>query len=299
MDSYATSSYVPSLQQTGAATAKPRVGTAMIRLFCKLLAFVKRDVKTELSYRLAFSGQVLGVFFQLGMFYFISRVFQGALVGYLKPYHGDYFSFVLIGLAFSGYVGVGLHTFSRHIREAQMQGTLEALLSTPTPTTLILLASCLWPMLWTSVQVGLYLLVGVTLFRAAVTLANPLGALLLFPLTILPHAAIGMLSASIIMIYKRGNPLQWLIGSGSLILGGVYYPVEVLPGWLKAISYVFPLTHALRGMRKAVLLGAPFSEISEEIRVLTILSALLMPVALFVLSKAVKKARMDGTLVHY
>jgi len=60
---------------------------------------------------------------------------------------GDYFSFVLIGIAFSDYLGVGLGSFAGTIREGQMLGTLEAMLVTPTRVHSIILFSSIWQFL--------------------------------------------------------------------------------------------------------------------------------------------------------
>jgi len=82
---------------------------------------------------------------------------------------GDYFSFVLIGIAFSDYLGVGLGSFAGTIREGQMLGTLEAMLVTPTRVHSIILFSSIWQFLLTSIRVLAYILLGV-----------------FFPITILP-----------------------------------------------------------------------------------------------------------------
>ena len=40
-------------------------------------------------------------------------------------------------------------------------------------------------------------------------------------------------------------------------LSGVYYPVEVLPGWLQPVSWLLPTSHVFEGMR-AVMFGEGF-----------------------------------------
>ena len=66
----------------------------------KVLAFVKRDFSLQLSYKLSFFLQFLGIFLSVLTFYFIDKLIGAAAVPYLEPYGGDYFSFVLIGIAF-------------------------------------------------------------------------------------------------------------------------------------------------------------------------------------------------------
>jgi ABC-2 type transport system permease protein len=61
------------------------------------------------------------------MFFFLSRLVGEGIAGQLEPYGGNYFSFVLIGVAFTDYLSVSLSSFAGQIRSAQMQGTLEAM----------------------------------------------------------------------------------------------------------------------------------------------------------------------------
>lgn len=265
----------------------------------KVFAFLKRDFRTNATYKLAFSYQFFGVFFQLALFYFISKVFKGAIAPYLRGYGGDYFSFVLIGIAFSGYVGVGLHSFCNSIREAQVRGTLEALLITPTSLSLIILGSSLWPFLWTTFNVLIYVIFGVGVFKAALNFGSLPAAFLVLLLTVVVHGAIGVLSASFVMVFKRGNPMDWLFGMGSTLLGGVYYPIQALPSSLKWVSNLLPITHSLNGLRGALLQGLPLSGISRDLYALCVFSIVLIPLALFVFGKALDKAKRDGSLTHY
>ena len=89
------------------------------------LAFIKRDLSRDLSYRLSFVMQLGGIFFNIAIFYFMARLFGSAVAPQLETYGGDYFSFVLIGLAFTGFMGLSLSNFAESIREGQVMGTLE------------------------------------------------------------------------------------------------------------------------------------------------------------------------------
>ncbi len=53
---------------------------------------------------------LIGVFFSVLTFFFIAKLFGKAAAPHLQEYGGDYFPFVLIGIAFSTFLGVGLGT---------------------------------------------------------------------------------------------------------------------------------------------------------------------------------------------
>ena len=90
------------------------------------------------SYRLKFILNIGGIFLSTVMYFFLSRLIGKGIDNQLVPYGGDYFSFVLIGIAFTDYLAVSLGSFAGQIRNAQLHGTLEALLVTPTSVPTIL-----------------------------------------------------------------------------------------------------------------------------------------------------------------
>ena len=140
-------------------------------------AFLKRDLSLAISYRLSFLLQLLSILFSVSTFYFLSLLFGNALLPQLDKYGGDYFSFVLIGLAFLGYVGLSLSNFSASIREGQMMGTLEIMLLSPTRLSAILISSSLWSYLLTTVNVLVYITLGTLLFGFNVSHINIISAL--------------------------------------------------------------------------------------------------------------------------
>ena len=118
-------------------------------------------------------------------------------------------------------------------------------------------------------------------------------------LALLAHLPIGIVSAGFLLVFKRGDPLTPLVGSLSALLGGVYFPLAVLPGWLQSVSFFLPFTHALEGLRQAVLNGRSLSELGTQVAVLGIFALVLLPVSLAVFSYAVRQAKRLGTLSQY
>jgi len=263
------------------------------------VAFFKRDFSQALSYRLSFLLQLGSILFSVAIFYFLSKLFGGAAAPQLEAYGGDYFSFVLIGLAFTGFLGLSLSNFAGSIREGQMMGTLEIMLLSPTRLSVILLSSSLWSYLLTAIRVIVYLLVGVLVFGADLGQANIPAALLVMVLSIASFSGIGILSAALVLIVKKGDPVAWLLGGASSLLAGVYYPITVLPSWLEPLSRILPLTYALDAMRLAMLKGYSISELRFDILVLLGFTVILTPMAFLVFRKALKRAKMEGSLIQY
>ena len=105
-----------------------------MRVLLLFWEFVRRDAKIAMSYRFQFFVQAAGVLSVCFTFFFLALMMEKvqAGIGSLQKYGGSYFGFVLVGIAFSTYLDAALRTFGTVIRQAQMTGTLEAMLLTPT-----------------------------------------------------------------------------------------------------------------------------------------------------------------------
>ena len=262
-------------------------------------AFFKRDLSLALSYRLSFLLQFLGIFFSMATFYFLAQFFGNAVAPQLEAYGGDYFSFVLIGLAFSGYMGLSLSSFAESIRESQMMGTLEIMLLSPTRLSTILLSSSLWSYALTTLRVVVYLLLGALFFGFSLSQANFLGALVVLVLSITSFSGIGIMSAAFVLVLKKGDPVAWLFGGVSSLLAGVFYPVSILPNWLEPLSRFLPLTYALDATRLTMLQGSSLYDVRLDLLVLSGFTMVLTPLAFLAFRQALRRAKMDGSLIQY
>lgn len=264
------------------------------RLF---LAFLRRDALYHLSYRFQFALEMLSIVLYVATFHFVGKMFGAAEA--LAAYGGDYFPFVLIGIAFAGYQSAGLHSLADSIRHEQTIGTLESVLASPVKIPVFLLASVQWSFLYATLEAAVYLAAGILLFGAAFPAAHIGAALLVAALTLCAFLSVGLLSAAFIIRFKRGDPVAWLLAAVSDLLGGVFFPVSVLPEPLRALSSLVPMTHALEGLRLALLRGAGVAEVAAQAGALAVFSAVLMPLGLFAFRRALEASRRDGSLGHY
>jgi ABC-2 type transport system permease protein len=180
-----------------------------------------------------------------------------------------------------------------------MMGTLEIMLLSPTRLSAILLSSSLWAYILTTLRVVIYLLFGAFIFGASLGQANIPAAILVMLLSIASFSGIGIMSAAVVLLIKKGDPVAWLLGGASSLLAGVYYPISVLPDWLAPVSRVLPLTYALDAMRLAMLQGYSIYELRFDILVLSGFTIVLTPLAFLVFKKALKRAKIEGSLIQY
>ena len=264
-----------------------------------LWAFLRRDLLNELSYKLSFLLQLLGIFPVVLMFFFLSRLVGSTISGPLQPYGGSYFPFVLIGIAVQNYLTLSLSKFSGNLRESQLSGTLEAVLATPVSLPSFLIGSTVYSFVFNALRIFIYLAIGALLLHADFNWSRLPAALGVISLTIAAFSSLGIFSAGFIMLFKRGDPVNWGFNVISWLLGGVYYPVSILPLWLQKVASIIPMTHSLEALRLILLTEKGFSHIWNHLLVLGLWGAIGLPVSLFCFRYALNRARMQGTLGHY
>jgi ABC-2 type transport system permease protein len=263
-------------------------------------AFLRRDFLVQVSYRVNF---LLGIATTIASLFFLMFIsdFVGPLAeDKLDGYGGEYFPFLVLGIAMQSFLETALNQASRRIREGQVLGTLEALLVTRTGLPTILVCMPLYALLETAFHVLLYIGLGVFLFDMPIRFGNAPAALVIFFTTIFAFGSLGLVVAGLTVAFKRAEPIAKLIGGLCLFLGGVYYPLSILPEWLRGPAHLLPITPALRGLRLALLSDTSgWGEILPHLFSLLAFIAVVLPLGILFFRWSLRRAMRDGTLTQY
>jgi ABC-2 type transport system permease protein len=271
-------------------------------LLRRIRAFVIRDFQLALSYRVEFFIRLLWILGIVTTFYFISRIFAGFPLAQYAQWQNPLTAW-LTGMAMLNYFLVGFSALANAIRQEQMQGTLESVLLTPINVPTVIVSSSAWAYVDATFNSFLYLFFGWLFFNVQYK-GNLLLALAFLILTTLCLASIGILSASFAMVFKRGDPFAILLGAGTALFSGVFYPKEMLQESLgetggKALSYINPSTHGLDGIRGVLIQGKTFAEVESSFFFLLAFLAVLLPFSLGIFGRAVQRAKRGGGLIEY
>jgi ABC-2 type transport system permease protein len=290
----------PSAQPAAAPAPRPaRLPPGRLLWFLRVLAAnVRRDLAESSRYRVAFLTRAAGFVLAALSLYFFSRFIAAEHNPHLGPYGGNYLAFSVVGLVATQLQHAGIATLASRVRTAQVAGFLEAQLATPAPAWLVLAAE----------PVHVFLL---ALLRAAACI---LGAWLIFDVPFQPHFAtlalglplalatfggLGLLSAAATLAVRRLNPVTTLLTGLSALLSGVLYPVSVLPEPLQKVAQLLPLTHVIELLRQGLLADASPSMVVRPLRLLLALSLVLSIAGAVAFARALRRARIDGSLTHF
>ncbi|NNE66847.1 MAG: ABC transporter permease [Pyrinomonadaceae bacterium] len=273
-----------------------------MKLLRKIRAFIVRDFQLAVSYRFEFAIKILWILGMCTTFYFISRLAASGMMQFQYPNWQQLLPAWLTGLAMLNYFLVGFSALANVIRQEQMQGTLESVLLTPISVPTVIVSSSAWAYVEATFYSFLYLFFGWLFFNVQYK-GNFLLAFVFLILTTMSLACIGILSASFAMVFKRGDPFAVLLGAGTALFSGVFYPKEMLAEELgtagSAITAINPSTHGLDGIRSILIQGKSFVDVQPQLLVLLGFLAVLLPFSLWIFSLAVKKAKRDGSLIQY
>lgn len=260
-----------------------------------LWGLLARDARVARSYRIAFLMTLAGLVMSLITFRFIATLAADApsLRGV-----GNYFNFVVIGMAVASLLEGAVNAPSTAVRGEQVQGTMDVLAASPASASSLALGLSAYPLIQG--------LVGACVLLAA---AGPMGfrfedprwelAIPALLLATLAFAAVGIAIAAVVLLIQQAASLtRWVTGVLSLI-SGVFFPLALLPAWVRVIAELSPLTHALRALRGALIDRGPSSLVVREIGWLGLITLVALPLAILLFSRALEIARRRGTLGIY
>jgi ABC-2 type transport system permease protein len=262
----------------------------------KVLAYIKKEFLIEMSYKFAMMFSLLGISTTIATYFFIDRLFGNQMTSDLAPFATSYFPYVLVGNAFFAYVGLALGGFSGRIESEQSLGTLEVLFGSPTKLWVLMLAMVAWNTIYASAEVVGFFVVGSVGFGVDFSQINWLSLGSILGLSIVAFNSIGLIEAAWLLVFKRGLTAAWALNGLGALLGGVFFPVTVLPGWLQTIAAWNPITYAIRGLQFAIYQGTPITELTHELWILGAFCMVLVPLGLVSWNWALRRAKEDGSL---
>ena len=270
----------------------------MIRALRALWIFFWRDLSIARTYRTVFVLEAVQALFGVAMLFYVARFVDSPQLRLLLPQGGSYFAFSLIGFVFLDYLNAAMDSFDRSLEEARDSGTLEHLLVTQSSLPVILAGSAIYPLVAATLRIAVYAAWGALLFGFPLGDANWLAVAAVLLATLLAFSSLGILSASYLLLFKRGNPAKWFLLGVSSVAGGVLFPISVLPYWLQLVARLNPVTYALDAMRAALLGGAGLEAVLRPLLVLFVFSAVLLPLSMAVFAWALRRTKTTGTLMH-
>jgi len=200
----------------------------------------------------------------------------------------NYFQFVAPGTMMM-VVLMGIMTgLPRAISFERESGTLDGLLVAPISTISIIVGKTLAQIIRGILQATVILLISVFVFGVTINGSIALVFFLLL-LGVYSITGLGIALTSLASDQEAATMLISTIMFPMIFLSGVFFPVEQMPSFIQTVSKFLPLTYAIDALRRAITLGASFSDLTQEMLILSVFGTVMLMISVPLFKKMMTK----------
>lgn len=211
--------------------------------------FIQLEWNIHRRYPLRILFNIIHLLMILCLFFFISQT-----LGEIPFLQGSYFPFVATGLCFHSFFSGILNASPSKILEWRDIGVLESLAMSPKPLWKLFSSAGSYEML---MAIGKSTLILIGVLSITQVHFKPLIFVSTLFLTFILSLILSLISTCSFLLWKRVS----LIESGgslfAIFLSGVYFPIDVLPSFLRLIAYINPVFHGLFLLRQSLGIFSP------------------------------------------
>ena len=204
---------------------------------------------------------------------------------------------LVIGAVFWNYLSVVFSFIAETVAWERWEGTLEYTFMAPVRRYTQMVGSTVYAVAYGLVHTVVVLGVLALFFELDLSRANFATAAVFMVLGSVSFIGIGIMTAILPLMYvERGAQMTFVLQSVLLLVSGVYYSVDVLPGWMQVISQLSPATYVLEGVRASLLDGASLGALLGDVWPLLVMGVVFIPLGLWAFGRAERYAKRTGKL---
>ena len=205
--------------------------------------------------------------------------------------------YLLIGTLVWRFLSTIFYWITDLISIERWEGTIEYTLMAPIRRLTHVAGQTLFAVTYSLLFTSVILLVTALVFEINLSKANLLGGAVVLLAGSFSFVGVGIMASTMPLLFpERGSQMTHVFIALLLLVSGVYYPVDVLPGVLQKISVISPATYVLSGVRKALLDGAGLVDLWAFIWPVLLMGIVLIPAGLWVFRQAEIYAKRTGKL---
>lgn len=220
--------------------------TTLITELDALAAFVKKDVRSRITYKLNLSLSFLNTLVAAMTWAILGQ--NAELGAALAPYGGSFITYLIVGMAFNEYMIESLKAVQKSVTRSELEG----ILASPIKLRTFIFGNVLWGYAFHTINILIYFSIGIFVFGITFGSVDYVGALVTLVLGIVVMFSFSLLASGILIVTKQGDVIQWVLGALSGLFAGVYFPIALLPEKMQAISWILPQTYFFELIRMAL-----------------------------------------------
>ena len=204
---------------------------------------------------------------------------------------------LVIGAVFWNYLSVVFSFIAETVAWERWEGTLEYTFMAPVRRYTQMVGSTLYAIAYGFVHTVVVLAVLALFFELDLSHANFVTAAVFMVLGSLSFIGIGIMTAILPLMYvERGAQMTFVLQSVLLLISGVYYSVDILPGWMQVLRHFSPATYVLDGVRAGLIDGTPITALVGDVWPLVVMGVVFIPLGIWAFGRAERYAKRTGKL---
>lgn len=263
----------------------------------KTSAFVRRDFLQAWSYPMGFVADAAGLAGQTIVLYYVGQMVEPGSLPSFGGREPTYVEYVVVGIAISMFIGLGLYRAAAAFQREQYMGTLESVLMTPTAPYTIQLGSVAYDVIYVPLRTLLFFATIALLLDVHFDAGGTLPAAAALAMFIPFVWGLGIAYAAARLTFRTGG------GGGVVALltitSGAYFPVTLFPSWLEWLVEYNPMAVAIDALRECLLGDGGWTDVASAARVLVPAAAVSLVGGLYLFRRAMRRERRRGTVGLY
>ncbi len=223
----------------------------------------------------------------------------GAITGVKNINVNSFILYLLIGTSVWSYLSVTFDGVTDIINMERWEGTIEYTFMAPISRFTHLIGSCWYAVVHGLLFTFIQLVIVGAFFHLDLSHANYLTAVFMLLIGSVSFIGFGIGAAILPLLYtEKGMQMSFIVRAILLLISGVYYPISVLPIWMRPLASVSPATYVLYGLRAGLMNGQVIwsAEIWSYTWPLILTAIISVPLGVYVFSIAERYAKKTGRL---
>ncbi len=206
-------------------------------------------------------------------------------------------TFLLIGTLIWSYLSMIFDLLSETVSWERWEGTIEYTFMAPASRATQLIGMGVYAVLYGILRIIIMLGAISLFFDLSLSKANYGAAIMILAICSVSLVGFGMVAAVMPLLSpEKGQQVTYIFTAVLLLVSGIYYSVDVLPGWMQPLANVSPVYYALNGIRAALLEGASFASQWHNVWPLLIMGVIFPPLGLYLFQRGEIYAKKTGLL---
>ncbi|HEY4650376.1 MAG TPA: ABC transporter permease, partial [Pontibacter sp.] len=105
---------------------------------------------------------------------------------------------------------------------------------------------------------------------------------------------LGILVSLALKDQLRATEILMVLATPSFVISGFTWPMSQMPGWVKLIADIIPLTHFLEAFRRLLVYGAELRHITPQLQALGIITVVSFILTLVLLQVQIRRVPPTG-----